>query len=84
MSRTPGMRESERCVSVRDIHGHREWLLVEHSFLAERRKKIYLPIGVVEFDRVCTVRCHPSYIACLADQAERVLGAALDAVRVTA
>jgi hypothetical protein len=46
----PGMRESERCVSVRDIHGHREWLLVEHNFLAERRKKTYLPIGVVEFD----------------------------------
>jgi len=36
----PGMRESERCVSVRDIHGHREWLLVEHSFLAERRKPV--------------------------------------------
>jgi hypothetical protein len=47
----PGMRESERCVSVQDIHGHREWILVERGFLAERKKKTYLPIGVVEYDR---------------------------------
>jgi hypothetical protein len=47
----PGMRESERCVSVRDVRGRREWLLVEKDFLAVRRNKAYLPIGVVEVDR---------------------------------
>jgi hypothetical protein len=46
----PGMRESERCVSIRDIHGNREWLLVEQGFLAERQKKTYLPVGVVAID----------------------------------
>jgi protoporphyrin/coproporphyrin ferrochelatase len=29
--------------------------------------------GVVEFFRACTVKCHPSYIRCLADQAEKAL-----------
>jgi hypothetical protein len=39
----PGMRSSERCVSVRDIRGHREWLLVEQDFLTVRHDKTYLP-----------------------------------------
>jgi hypothetical protein len=46
----PGMRPSERCVSVRDLHGHREWLLVENDFLAVRDDKVYLPVGVVQVD----------------------------------
>jgi protoporphyrin/coproporphyrin ferrochelatase len=29
--------------------------------------------GVLEFHRACAVKCHPSFIACLADQAERAL-----------
>ena len=45
------MRPSERCVSVRDILGRREWLLVEHDFLAVRQDKTYLPVGVVQVDR---------------------------------
>ncbi len=47
----PGMRDSERCVSVRDVRGHREWLLVEKDFLTVRRNNTYLPIGIVEVDR---------------------------------
>src|SRR5271167_1718609 len=46
----PGMRESERCVSVQDVRGRREWLLVEQDFLAVRQDKTYLPVGVVQFD----------------------------------
>jgi ferrochelatase len=31
--------------------------------------------GIDEFDRVCALKCHPSFIRCLADQAEKaVLG----------
>ncbi len=29
--------------------------------------------GIAEFRRVCAVKCHPSYIKCLANQAERAL-----------
>jgi ferrochelatase len=29
--------------------------------------------GITEFRRACTVRCHPSYIRCLANQAEKAL-----------
>ncbi|MCI0465125.1 MAG: hypothetical protein L0Z62_50025 [Gemmataceae bacterium] len=46
-----GMRPSERCVSVRDVRGHREWILVEQDFLSVRQGKTYLPIGVVQADR---------------------------------
>jgi hypothetical protein len=46
----PGMRDSERCVSVRDICGRREWLLVEQDFLAVRQNKTYLPVGIVQVD----------------------------------
>jgi len=47
----PGMRASERCVSVRDVRGHREWLLVEQDFLTVRHNKTYLPIGIVQADQ---------------------------------
>jgi hypothetical protein len=47
----PGMRESERCVSVRDVCGRREWLLVEKDFLAVRKEETFLPIAVVQMDR---------------------------------
>jgi hypothetical protein len=45
------MRASERCVSVRDVRGRLEWLLVEQDFLAVRQKETYLPIGVIQIDR---------------------------------
>jgi hypothetical protein len=47
----PGMRPSERCISVRDIHGHREWLLVEYDFLTVERNKAYLPVGIIQIDQ---------------------------------
>jgi len=39
---------------------------IQYRAMAERA-------GVVEFHRVCAVKCHPSFIACLADQAEQAL-----------
>jgi hypothetical protein len=47
----PGMRASERCVSVRDIRGRREWLLVEQDFLVVRQDKTYVPVGIIQVDR---------------------------------
>ncbi|HXM17903.1 MAG TPA: ferrochelatase [Candidatus Tumulicola sp.] len=39
---------------------------IQYARVAERA-------GIAEFGRVCAVKCHPSYIACLANQAERAL-----------
>ena len=47
----PGMRASERAVTVRDIRGHSELLLVENDFLSVQGDKTYLPVGVVFRDR---------------------------------
>ena len=47
----PGMRESERAVTVRDVRGHREVILVEHDFLTIRDEKTYLPVGVCSIDK---------------------------------
>jgi hypothetical protein len=47
----PGMRASERCVSVRDVRGHREWILVEQDFLAQHQDKTYLPVGIIQVER---------------------------------
>src|SRR5947209_4843684 len=46
----PGMRASERAVTVRDIRGHSELLLVENDFLSVQGDKTYLPVGVVFID----------------------------------
>jgi hypothetical protein len=45
------MRESERAVTVRDVHGRGEVILVEHDFLAVRGEKTYLPVGVCSIDK---------------------------------
>jgi hypothetical protein len=47
----PGMRPSERAVTVQDVRGHREVILVEHDFLTVRADKTYLPVGVVFIDK---------------------------------
>jgi hypothetical protein len=47
----PGMRPSERAVTIRDVKGHGELILVEHDFLAVRDGKTYLPVGVVYIDK---------------------------------
>ena len=46
-----GMRDSERAVTVRDVRGHHEVMLVESDFLAVRGDKTYLPVGVVFIDK---------------------------------
>jgi len=47
-----GLRESERTVSVKDVHGRRQYITVEHDFLTVTpEKKYYLPVGVVHVDR---------------------------------
>jgi hypothetical protein len=47
----PGMRPSERAVTVRDVGGHLEVILVEQDFLTVQGDKTYLPVGVVHADR---------------------------------
>jgi hypothetical protein len=47
----PGMRDSERCVSIRDVRGGREWVLVEQNFLAVCEDRTYLPVAIVQVDR---------------------------------
>ena len=47
----PGMRPSERCVTVRDVRGHREAILVEFDFLTVQGDKTYLPVGICHIDK---------------------------------
>ena len=46
-----GMRPSERAVTVQDVRGHSELILVEHDFLTVQGDRTYLPVGVVFIDR---------------------------------
>lgn len=39
---------------------------IQYAAIAKR-------VGIEEFDRACAVKCHPSYIRCLAKQAEKAL-----------
>jgi len=48
----PGMRTSERAVTVRDVRGYSECILVERDFLTIQDNKTYLPVGVVFVDKV--------------------------------
>jgi hypothetical protein len=47
---SPGLRESERTVAVRDIRGPRHFLRVEAGYLTSVGTDWYLPIGVVGVD----------------------------------
>jgi hypothetical protein len=47
----PGMRPSERAVTVPDVHGHGEVILVENDFLTVQGNKAYLPVGVCFIDK---------------------------------
>src|SRR4051794_13606883 len=47
----PGMRPSERAVTVRDVRGHGEVILVEKDFLTVQGDKTYLPVGVCFIDK---------------------------------
>ena len=44
-----GLRDSERTVAVRDIHGRRQFLRVEYDFLTRKGDKFYLPVGEVYY-----------------------------------
>src|SRR5258707_495859 len=47
----PGMRPSERAVTVQDVQGHCEVILAEHDFLTVQGDKTYLPVGVCFIDK---------------------------------
>jgi hypothetical protein len=47
---TPGLRDSERTVAVRDINGRRQFLRVEQDFLSQSSGQSFLPIGIVGID----------------------------------
>ncbi len=46
-----GLRDSERTVAVRDVHGRRHYLRVEHEFLTQQGDTCWLPVGKVQQDR---------------------------------
>jgi hypothetical protein len=45
------MRPSVRAVTVQDVQGHSELILVENDFLTVEGGKTYLPVGVVFIDK---------------------------------
>jgi hypothetical protein len=45
------MRPSERAVTVQDVRGHSELILVEDDFLTVQGDKTCLPVGVVCLDK---------------------------------
>lgn len=47
---TPGLRDSERTVAIRDVQGRRQFLRVEAGFLVAERGRTYLPVGLVGVD----------------------------------
>lgn len=47
---SPGLRETERTVAVKDVHGRRHYLRVEVGFLARGGGRSFLPVGVVGID----------------------------------
>ena len=44
----PGLRDSERTVELKDIHGQREFLRVPFGYLVPARETFYLPVGLVQ------------------------------------
>ena len=43
----PGLRESERTVGVVDVHGRKEFLRIEESYLRHEGNQTYLPVGFI-------------------------------------
>ena len=48
---TQGLRDSERTIAVRDVHGRRQFLRVEYDFLTREAGKYWLPVGKIYEDR---------------------------------
>ena len=47
---SPGLRDSERTVAVKDVFNRRHHLRVEEGFITAERGGHYLPIGIVGLD----------------------------------
>jgi hypothetical protein len=47
---SPGLRDSEKTVAVRDVFGRAQFLRVESGFLAATADRWYLPVGIVGID----------------------------------
>jgi len=45
-----GLRDTERTVSVKDVHGRRQFLRVEAGFLSKVGGRDFLPVGIVGVD----------------------------------
>jgi hypothetical protein len=45
-----GLREAERTVAVKDVHGRSQFLRVPFDFLTQANGRQYLPVGVVHID----------------------------------
>ncbi len=43
----PGLRASERTVAVANIHGRKEFLRIDASYLRQERGRVYLPVGLI-------------------------------------
>lgn len=48
---SPGLRDSERAVAVKDVHGRRHHLRVPFDFLTEKGNRFYITVGIVHVDR---------------------------------
>jgi hypothetical protein len=47
---SPGLRESEVIVAIKDQSGRRHFIRVERDFLTMDKGKSYLPVGLVHVD----------------------------------
>jgi hypothetical protein len=47
---SPGLRDSERSVAIKDVHGRRQHLRVPFDFLTNKEGKFYITVGVVHVD----------------------------------
>ncbi|MCI0641676.1 MAG: hypothetical protein L0Y72_25975 [Gemmataceae bacterium] len=43
----PGLRHSERTVAVANVHGRKEYLRIEGSYIRPNGEGIYLPVGLI-------------------------------------
>ena len=77
---------TERLIAELAAKGARALCIVPVAFVSEHVETLneidiqYAAVakeaGVTEFQRVCTVKCHPSFISCLANLTERTLTSA--------
>ena len=74
---------TERLIAKLAAQGAKAICIVPVAFVSEHVEtlneidigyaKIARNLGILEFRRVCALRCHPEFIRCLADKAERAL-----------